>query len=84
MDFQMTQPINKTMDREDLLTDDGQAFVAELNRLAMTLERRDLPVTSWYGGLPEPRIGPSIAGVKVLAKRILGHRRQRRIVGEVN
>ena len=39
--------INKSMDREDLLSESGRRFVSQLSRLAETLEERQLPVTSW-------------------------------------
>jgi hypothetical protein len=54
--------INKTMDRDDLLSEPGRRFVSELSRLAETLEERRLPVTSWYGALPERERRARLAG----------------------
>jgi SAM-dependent methyltransferase len=68
----MTTPVNKSMDRDDLLTPEGTRFVLELNELAVELERRKLPVTSWYGGLPKRGIEFSLSGMRSLAKRALG------------
>jgi len=77
-----TEMINKTMDRDDLLTPDGQAFTHRLDRLHRTLDRRHLPVTSWYGDLPPQ--GPALwqSGLNVLRGKPLG--RPREIVGEQN
>jgi SAM-dependent methyltransferase len=73
-----TAPINTTMDRDDLLTEEGAAFVRELDALTQELERRRLPVTSWYGGLPQPGFRLSAAGLRTLLKRL---RRGRRDIG---
>lgn len=70
-----TAPINKTMDRDDLLTPSGRAFVAELNRLAESLEAKRLPVNSWYGGLPLRGAELSFRGIRALGRRLLGHPR---------
>jgi hypothetical protein len=43
--------VNKTMDRDDLLSPEGSEFVRELNSLAEELDRHRLSVTSWYGVL---------------------------------
>ncbi|MDW7710974.1 MAG: class I SAM-dependent methyltransferase [Deferrisomatales bacterium] len=67
-----TAPINKTMDRDDLLTPGGRAFTAELNRLAESLEAKRLPVTSWYGGLPVRGTELSFRGLRALGRRLLG------------
>jgi len=67
---------HKTMDRDDLLAAEGQAFVRRLDRLAQELEARRLPVTSWYGGLPFQGIEFSRTGLRMLARRILGRDRR--------
>jgi hypothetical protein len=61
------EPVNKSMDRDDLLTPEGQRFVSELNSLHGELERRQLPVTSWYGGLLHSRFGMFAEGLRTLA-----------------
>jgi SAM-dependent methyltransferase len=61
---------NKTMDRDDLLSPEGQLFVRELNALARELDRRGLPVTSWMGGLPASSFDFSKAGLRTLIRRI--------------
>ncbi|MCB0963700.1 MAG: class I SAM-dependent methyltransferase [Acidimicrobiales bacterium] len=61
--------INRTMDRDDLLTVDGRAFVDELDRLNRRLERDRLPVTSWYGRLPNYS---AKAALRRRAKKLLG------------
>ncbi|WP_373054270.1 class I SAM-dependent methyltransferase [Thioalkalivibrio sp.] len=58
------------MDRDDLLTEEGQAFVRELDALAQNIERRGLPVTSWLGTLPAPRFQISRAGIRALIRRV--------------
>ena len=68
---------HKTMDRDDLLAPEGQAFVRRLDRLARELEARRLPVTSWYGGLPLRGFELSRAGLRALARRVLGRGRRR-------
>jgi len=67
--------LNTTMDRDDLLTPEGQAFVRELDALAQDLERRQLPVTSWLGALPAPRFELSKAGARAFVRRIRYGRR---------
>lgn len=62
-------PLNKSMGRDDLLTTEGAAFVLELDALARELERRKLPVTSWYGALPEPGTSLSLAGLRPFPAR---------------
>lgn len=69
-------PVSKTMDRDDLLTPDGTAFVTDLNRLAETIERHRLPVTSWYGALTRPPLAFSVNGLKAYARRLLGGARR--------
>ncbi len=64
------RPLNTTMDRDDLLTAEGQTFVRELDALAQGIERRRLPVTSWLGTLPAPRFQISRAGVRALIRRM--------------
>lgn len=78
------EPINRSMDRQDLLTQEGQRFVAELDALAQELTRRRLPVTSWYGGLPHSRFEFSLAGARAILRRILGRHRQVGAVAEIN
>jgi SAM-dependent methyltransferase len=63
--------VNTSMDRDDLLTEEGAAFVRELDALVQELERRRLPVTSWYGGLPEPGFELSAQGLRTVVKRLL-------------
>ena len=79
-----TEPINKSMDREDLITDAGQAFTQKLDALRAKLEARHLPVTSWYGGLPPARPGLSSQGLKAAAKKLLGHTVPAVVIGEEN
>ena len=62
--------INTTMDRDDLLSEEGATFVRELDALVRELERRKLPVTSWYGGLPEPGFELSAQGLRAMVKRL--------------
>lgn len=76
--------INKTMDRDDLLTPDGSRFVAQLNRLAVELDEKRLPVTSWYGALTRPGFEFSIAGVKSAARRLLGQTSRVGPTAEIN
>lgn len=80
----MTAPINKSMDRDDLLTPEGSRFVARLNRLAEQLEDARLPVTSWYGGLPRPGFELSIPGMRRFARRLLGRTRRVGAIAEIN
>ena len=61
---------NTTMDRKNLLTPEGQAFVQELNALAQELDRRGLPVTSWMGALPQPSFNFSETGLRTLIRRV--------------
>lgn len=80
----MTPPINKTMDRDDLLTPEGTRFVSRLNRLAEELEEKRLPLTSWYGGLLRPRFELSVAGMRSVVRRALGRDRRVGAIAEVN
>jgi SAM-dependent methyltransferase len=64
--------VSKSMDREDLLSADGADFVRALNNLAEELERKRLPITSWYGALTRPKFEWSISGAKAFARRVLG------------
>ena len=61
---------NTTMDRDDLLSPEGQRFVHELNALAQELDRRGLPVTSWMGALPPPSFEFSKTGLRTLIRRV--------------
>ncbi|MEJ2567942.1 MAG: hypothetical protein P8Z50_03575, partial [candidate division WOR-3 bacterium] len=45
--------INKTMDREDLLTKEARPFVQSVNKLIETLYSKNLYMTSWCGTLPK-------------------------------
>ena len=72
----MLRQINKTMDRDDLLSPEGSRFVGHLNGLAEELDQRRLPVTCWYGGLSRPKFELSIAGMKLFGKGLLGHNRR--------
>ena len=80
----MTSPINKSMDRNDLLTPDGLRFATRLNGLAQELEQKRLPVTSWYGGLSRPPIELSTAGMRSFARRLLGRTRRIGAIAEIN
>jgi len=68
----MTEPINKSMDRDDLVTPEGAEFVRRLSDLSEELEAKRLPVTSWYGGLPRPPLEFSVGGMHRFARRLLG------------
>jgi len=72
--------INKSMDREDLLSESGRRFVSQLSELAQTLEERQLPVTSWYGALPKKESGGPAPRLREGLRQLL--RRLRR-AGEV-
>jgi hypothetical protein len=48
------EPINKTMDRDDLESPQARAVVAELDALINELWERGLGVSSWYGALELP------------------------------
>jgi 2-polyprenyl-3-methyl-5-hydroxy-6-metoxy-1,4-benzoquinol methylase len=45
----MHEIINKSMDSEDLLTDEAKGIIDELNDLIVDLRSRGLNVSSWYG-----------------------------------
>jgi ubiquinone/menaquinone biosynthesis C-methylase UbiE len=60
------------MDRDDLLTPEGSRFVASLNDLAVELDERRLPVTSWYGALMRPKFEFSIKWVRSVGRRLTG------------
>jgi SAM-dependent methyltransferase len=77
-------PINKSMDRDDLLDPDGAQFVGRLDALARELETRRLPVTSWYGGLARPAFELSISGLRRFARRLLGKTRRVGAVAAIN
>ena len=51
----MNATINKTMDRADLMTDEGQRFARQLRALADDLDRKRLPVSSWHGRIGDLR-----------------------------
>ena len=63
--------INKSMDRDDLLSEQGQRFVTELAEAMRAMRARRLPVTSWYGGLATRGAGFSTAAIRQLARRLL-------------
>jgi len=44
-----TEPINKTMDLDDLRSDRARRIIEELNSLILELRARDLKISSWYG-----------------------------------
>lgn len=50
----MTAPINKTMDRDDLLTESARPVVGELNRLIRQIYVVGEVMSSWYGMLEAP------------------------------
>lgn len=79
-----TEIINKSMDREDLMTTEGRAFVAAMDELRAELEARHLPVTSWYGNLPPEPAGFSVKGLKAAAKKALGREGVRGVIGDQN
>ena len=62
--------VNTTMDRAELLTPEGKAFVRELDDLVQELDRRKLPVTSWLGSLPAPGFWLSPRGLRALVRRM--------------
>ena len=41
--------INKTMDVEDLKSEDAQKTITELNTLINKLKEQELKISSWYG-----------------------------------
>ncbi len=45
----MPKVINKSMDYQDLLSDDAQQIVKELNELVLFMRQKKMPVSSWYG-----------------------------------
>lgn len=64
--------INRTMDRDDLLTPEGSQFVRQLSKLAEELDDKRLPVTSWYGALTRPGFELSMKWVRSVASRFGG------------
>ncbi len=50
----MTEQINKSMDRDDLLTDSAGPVVGELNRLMRKIYAAGQVMSSWYGMLEAP------------------------------
>jgi ubiquinone/menaquinone biosynthesis C-methylase UbiE len=80
----VAEVINKSMDRDDLLTEAGRRFVSTLSALSETLHARHLPVTSWYGELESPEISGPLAGIRRIADRMFGRGRDEQIVGEHN
>jgi SAM-dependent methyltransferase len=72
----VSAPLNKSMDRDDLLTPQGMQFTGHLSRLTRELDEKHLPVTSWYGGLNRPRFEFSLAGMRLYARRLLGRTRR--------
>ncbi len=76
--------INKSMDRDDLLTEEGQRFVTRLSGLAEELDHRRLPVTSWYGALTRPPFEFSVPGLKAFARRLMGGHRRVGPTAEIN
>jgi SAM-dependent methyltransferase len=67
----MERPINKTMDRSDLLTGQSEFTVRALNSLIADLYARDLYMTSWFGTLPSDRTSYLRDEVKRAIGRIL-------------
>ena len=53
----MTSAINKTMSRQDLLTEEAQPVIRDLNALVHAMYARGLYMSSWVGTLPW-RSGP--------------------------
>jgi 2-polyprenyl-3-methyl-5-hydroxy-6-metoxy-1,4-benzoquinol methylase len=53
----MTEPINKTMDRADLFDEVAQPTVAAINQLIRDVYSKKLAMTSWYGTLEAPDTG---------------------------
>lgn len=69
----MTEIINKTMDRADLLTEKANPTISSINELIKLLYSRKLHMASWYGTLPEDnRLTFSGKYIKNLAKKVLG------------
>jgi SAM-dependent methyltransferase len=50
----MNNPINKTMDREDLFHEAARPTVEAINRLTKDIYRKKQNMTSWYGTLEPP------------------------------
>lgn len=45
----MTEIINKSMEREDLLTEDAKKFIGEITELVQLLQSKGQKISSWYG-----------------------------------
>jgi ubiquinone/menaquinone biosynthesis C-methylase UbiE len=54
----MERLINKSMDRDDLLTEEARPVVNALNHLIREMYSRRLHMTSWYGSLPGSKFEP--------------------------
>jgi len=50
----MTEPINKSMDRADLLDEAAKPTIAAINQLISDIYKKKLVMTSWYGTLEAP------------------------------
>ena len=47
--LETSEVINKTMDSEDLKTQEAQVIIEELNNLIKKLREKGLKISSWYG-----------------------------------
>jgi ubiquinone/menaquinone biosynthesis C-methylase UbiE len=77
----MDKIINKTMERSDLLTEEGQRVVKSINDLILNLYSKNLYMTSWYGELPR---GAIKGKVEDIIRKILKKPRGGRVVGVSN
>jgi len=67
--------INKSMDRDDLLTQEAQPIGTALNQLVTAIYARGLYMASWYGTLPRQEgTGQGWFRIKRLIKKALGRR----------
>lgn len=72
------------MDRDDLLSPEGEQFVAQLSQLVQELEDRHLPITSWYGALFNQGFELSFKGMRSFIWRRFGRTRRIGPTAEIN
>ena len=53
----MSEPINKTMNRKDLFTEEAKPTIAAINDLIRDIYSKNQTMTSWYGTLEAPFTG---------------------------
>ena len=81
----MKKIINKTMDREDLLTVEAKPIIKKINNLIESLYAKNLYMTSWFGTLPKrERIEFNRTGIKNLTKMIMRRVEVKEMVGISN